>query len=230
MVRWALLIVVIACACSTKTSSLPADIRVAEKDVKHALDGVIISATGVYIEHQRPDDVPAALARSTKNPIDVWLLADREPASRTILALRAIARAKKRDVRLKRVADMKEMEICPAGVRLHDEKRPPTANEDETVDLSLFLTIDHIWVGLSRVNEFQEIPRETDRYNYSRLEDALKGHKTSAFFAERTDIEIATEPGVTGDILADAIFLACKAGFRDIAVLPPERLSARPTL
>src|SRR5690349_21424560 len=121
---------VAVCACSRKNESVPADIRVAEQTVKHRLDGVVIAATGVYIDHQRPDDVPAALARSTKNPIDVWLLADREPASRTILALRAIARAKTRDIRLKRVADTIEIDICPAGTRIHDTRRQPARNED----------------------------------------------------------------------------------------------------
>ena len=86
------------------------------------------------------------------------------------------------------------------------------------------------WIGLSRVNEFQEIPRDKGRYDLARLADALKAHKTSAFFADRTDIEIGAEPGVTGDVLADAIYIACTAGFRDLAVLTPDRLTIVPTL
>src|SRR6478609_6637615 len=65
--------------------------------------------------------------------------------------------------------------------------------DDEHVSLSVLVQSDKIWVGLSRVNEFQEIPKKGDEQDWEKLETTLKEHKASAFFADRTDIEVAAE-------------------------------------
>ena len=57
--------------------------------------------------------------------------------------------------------------------------------------LSVLVQADRIWVGLSRVNEFQEIPKKGDEQDWEKFETTLKEHKASAFFADRTDIEVA---------------------------------------
>ena len=51
--------------------------------------------------------------------------------------------------------------------------------------LSVLVQSDRIWVGLSRVNEFQEIPKKGDEQDWEKFETTLKEHKTSAFFADR---------------------------------------------
>src|SRR5215468_10909912 len=65
--------------------------------------------------------------------------------------------------------------------------------DDEHVTLSVLVQSDRIWVGLSRVNEFQEIPKKADDQDWEKLETTLKEHKASAFFADRSDVEIAAE-------------------------------------
>src|SRR3954470_19501815 len=65
--------------------------------------------------------------------------------------------------------------------------------DDEHVTLSVLVQADRIWVGLSRVNEFQEIPKKGDSHDWEKFETTLKEHKSSAFFADRTDLEIAAE-------------------------------------
>src|ERR1044072_7667784 len=65
--------------------------------------------------------------------------------------------------------------------------------DDETVTLSVLVQSDRIWVGLSRVNEFQEIPKKGDEQDWEKLETMLKAPKASACFADRLDLEIAAE-------------------------------------
>jgi hypothetical protein len=100
---------------------------------------------------------------------------------------------------------------------------------DDQIRLSILLDKDRIWVGLSRVLEFEEIPnRQT--YDFVKLEKALKEHKASADFTDRYDAELAADGGVTaGDVLS-AFDVACKVGFIDLAVLPRAQLSAGPAL
>src|SRR4029079_9548173 len=65
--------------------------------------------------------------------------------------------------------------------------------DDEHVTLSVLVQADKIWVGLSRVNEFQDIPQKGDDQDWDKLESTLKEHKSSTFFADRSDLEIAAE-------------------------------------
>jgi hypothetical protein len=102
--------------------------------------------------------------------------------------------------------------------------------DDGPVNLSLLIQPDRMWLGLSRVNEFQEIPRYSTDHDYEKLEATLKEHKVSAFFADRTDLEIAVEGAQEVTVLLTAIFAACRVGFTDVTVYDPAQLSARPTL
>ena len=107
--------------------------------------------------------------------------------------------------------------------------------DDETVTLSVLVQADRIWVGLSRVNEFQEIPKlaEGDQ-DWVKFETTLKEHKASAFFADRADIEIAAEsttqqPVKYQDVI-QAMDYAVKVGFIDVGLSDPAGLAARPSL
>src|ERR1700761_8388099 len=84
-----------------------------------------------------------------------------------------------------------QINIQPKG------KTRDTANvqqDDEHVTLSVLVQADRIWVGLSRVNEFQEIPKKGDQeQDWEKFETTLKEHKASAFFTDRSDIEVAAE-------------------------------------
>ncbi len=106
--------------------------------------------------------------------------------------------------------------------------------DDETVTLSVLVTSERIWVGLSRVNEFQEIPKKGDEQDWEKFETTLKEHKASAFFADRSDLEIAAESTTQAPVkyqdVIRAMDVAVKVGFIDVGLSDPAGLAARPSL
>jgi hypothetical protein len=106
--------------------------------------------------------------------------------------------------------------------------------DDETVTLSVLVQADRIWVGLSRVNEFQEIPKKGDEQDWEKFETTLKDHKASAFFNDRADLEIAAESTVQQPVkyqdIIHAMDVAVKVGFIDVGLSDPAGLAARPSL
>jgi biopolymer transport protein ExbD len=100
--------------------------------------------------------------------------------------------------------------------------------------LSVLIEPDEIWVGVSRVNDFQKIPRTTAGHDWRQLEATLHQHKASAFFDRKTDIEVAaasspSRPVLYQDLIA-AMDIAIKTGFVDVGVTDPLGLSARPQM
>src|ERR1044071_3110280 len=83
------------------------------------------------------------------------------------------------------------LEVRPAG--LSREAPPCLDGSCEEPKLSVLLDADQIWVGVSRVNDFQRIPRIATGYDWPRLEDALRQQKASAFFEHKAAIEIAAD-------------------------------------
>ncbi len=106
--------------------------------------------------------------------------------------------------------------------------------DDETVTLSVLVTSERIWVGLSRVNEFQEIPKKGEDQDWEKFETTLKEHKASAFFADRSDLEIAAESTTQAPVkyqdVIRAMDVAVKVGFIDVGLSDPAGLAARPSL
>ena len=124
-----------------------------------------------------------------------------------------------------------QINIQPKG------KNRDTANvqqDDEHVTLSVLVQADRIWVGLSRVNEFQEIPKKGDAHDWEKFETTLKEHKASAFFADRADLEIAAESTTQSPVkyqdVIRAMDYAIKVGFIDVGLSDPAGLAARPSL
>jgi biopolymer transport protein ExbD len=125
-----------------------------------------------------------------------------------------------------------QINIQPKG------KNRDTANvqqDDEHVTLSVLVQSERVWVGLSRVNEFQEIPKKGDgEQDWDKLETTLKEHKASAFFADRSDIEIAGESTSQSPVeyknVIHAMDLAVKVGFIDVGLTDPAGLAARPQM
>jgi biopolymer transport protein ExbD len=105
---------------------------------------------------------------------------------------------------------------------------------EEHVSLSVLVQADRIWVGLSRVNEFQEIPKKGDEHDWDKFETTLKEHKSSAFFADRSDIEIAgestTQSPVDYQSVISAMDRAVRVGFVDVGLTDPAGLAARPQM
>jgi len=106
--------------------------------------------------------------------------------------------------------------------------------DDETVTLSVLVQSDRIWVGLSRVNEFQEIPKKGDAQDWEKLETTLKEHKASAFFADRSNIEVAGESTTQAPVpyqdVIQTMDVAIKVGFIDVGLTDPAGLAARPQM
>jgi biopolymer transport protein ExbD len=107
--------------------------------------------------------------------------------------------------------------------------------EEEKVTLSVLIQSDRIWLGLSRINEFQSIDKTAaGEHNWDEFEVKLREQKGSAYFADRTDIEIAGESTDTSKVsyqdVISAMDRAIKAGFIDVGLSDPAGLAARPQL
>ncbi len=120
-----------------------------------------------------------------------------------------------------------QINIKPKGIGRDAEK---TLQEEEPVRASVLLQEDSIWVGLSRINDFRQIKREGEEYDWEAFAEVLTEHKQSAFFADRNDIEIAADDKVPYQTIITAMDAAIAAGFRDVGLSDPESLSARPQL
>ena len=68
-----------------------------------------------------------------------------------------------------------QINIQPKG-KTRDQAQ--VQQDDERVILSVLVQADRIWVGLSRVNEFQEIPKKGDQQDWEQFETTLKEHKS----------------------------------------------------
>ena len=107
--------------------------------------------------------------------------------------------------------------------------------DDEHVTLSILVQADKIWVGLSRVNEFQEIPRlATGEHDWDKLKTTLEVHKKSEFFRDREDLEVAGESTTASQVkyqdIIHAMDTALVVGFKDVGLSDPAGLAARPQL
>ena len=113
-----------------------------------------------------------------------------------------------------------------------------TSNMEEPPDnviLSVLVQSDKIWIGLSRVNEFQDIPKlASGDHDWDKFETTIKQHKASAFFNDRADIEIAAESTPQSVVkyqdVIHAMDVAVKVGFVDVGLSDPAGLAARPQL
>ncbi len=108
-------------------------------------------------------------------------------------------------------------------------------NEDEQVKLSILITNTRIWVGQSRINEFMPIERTGDpEAVWATFNQTLTELKKSAFFVDRSDIEIAAESldnavVVYQDVIR-AMEIAESIGFSDVGLTDKSGLSAPPQL
>ena len=107
--------------------------------------------------------------------------------------------------------------------------------DDEHVTLSVLVQADKIYVGISRVNEFQEIPKKAPgEQDWEKFESTLKEHKASAYFSDRSDLEIAAESTSASPVqyqdIIHAMDVAVKVGFIDVGLTDPAGLAARPSL
>lgn len=126
---------------------------------------------------------------------------------------------------------MAQINIQPKG---KSREVSQVTEAEEKMNLSVLIQSDRIWVGVSRVNEFQEIPKVGDNHNWEKFKSTIEEHKKSSTFADRTDLEIAAESTSTGVVkyeeVIKAMDTAVQAGFVDVGLSDPLGLTARPTL
>jgi biopolymer transport protein ExbD len=126
-----------------------------------------------------------------------------------------------------------QLNIQPKG-KTRDQAQ--VQQDDERVTLSVLVQSDRIWVGLSRVNEFQDIPKKGNEHDWDKFETTLKDHKASRLFTdpERNDLEIAAESTAAAPVkyqdVIHAMDVAVKVGFIDVGLSDPQGLAARPSL
>jgi len=124
-----------------------------------------------------------------------------------------------------------QLDIRPKGKTREQTTVPP---ENEDVVLSVLIQQDRIWVGLSRVNEFFDIPKKPEGQDWEKFKETLVKQKESTFFKDRTDIEIAAESTTAAPVkyqdIVTAMDIAIQAKFIDVGLSDPPGLAARPTL
>ena len=101
-------------------------------------------------------------------------------------------------------------------------------------ELSVLVEADEIWVGVSRIEEYERIPKTAAGYDWSKLETSLRAHKTTGLFVDNTVIQVAVESTKTEPVPYQAMVLAMdvalKVGFADVKITDPDGLAARPHL
>lgn len=102
----------------------------------------------------------------------------------------------------------------------------------DCVILSVLVSADDVWIGVSRVNDVERVPRTAAGYDWDRVEALLTAHKASAGFSDKTDIEIAAastpDHPVDYRSLIAAMDVAVRAGFTDVGITDPAGLMMRP--
>lgn len=120
-------------------------------------------------------------------------------------------------------SNFSSLTVEPRGV----SKGIDRVGEDDRVFASVHVTDDAIWVGLSRINEFQKIDKVAGEHNWTALASVLKNHKQRSYFVDRDDIEVAADDAVTYQNLIAAIDTAVASGFASVGVTDAHSLSAR---
>lgn len=128
--------------------------------------------------------------------------------------------------------NISQLDVKPQGKA---REAPPC--DDGTCDdpkLSVLIDSDSVWIGVSRVNEFEQIPKTAAGYDWDKVRERLMAQKKSPFFEGKTGIEVAANSTSASPIpynqLIAAMDVSVQAGFLDVGLTDPNGLSARPTL
>ena len=105
-------------------------------------------------------------------------------------------------------------------------------DDPELPVLSVLVQADKIQIGLSRVNEFQEISKLPDgTQDWNKFRDTLKSHKASSYFQGRSDIEIAAESTPSSAVkyqdIITAMDIAKTVEFVDVGLTDPNGLAVQ---
>jgi biopolymer transport protein ExbD len=121
------------------------------------------------------------------------------------------------------------LDVKPVGMARNGQGLPP-----DDPELSVLIQPDKVWVGVSRVDDFTLIPNTAQGYDWAKLEQVLREQKASAFFNDKSTIQIAAESTRADPVnyqqLVIAMDIAVKVGFADVGLSDPQGLAARPQL
>jgi hypothetical protein len=231
-------VVAVVAACGKEAPRAPAnELEAFERQLDGGtFRGVYVGPSGVYYDREHVASLaefPAVAAELRRKltdhatPPHVVLDLDAAPPPAAVELFRALADVPLRvSRRVQPTADDPMPYLPPCRLRF----AAPAAPADGVVMLSLLIDAQQTWIGLSRVNEFQQVNHlGADRPDWAKLDATLNDHKASAFFSDRTDAELATEAPSTA-WLVTGVDVACLSGFTDLAIVPPDQLSARPQL
>ena len=122
--------------------------------------------------------------------------------------------------------NLAQISIKPKGVARSDEQ---PLEPDEKIQASILIQENTIWVGLSRINEFRQVKKEGEEYDWAALREVLLEHKEN-HFQDREGIEIAAEDAIPYQTIISVMDTAIDSGFKDVGLADPASLSARPQL
>jgi hypothetical protein len=214
-------------ASVVKEGAFPAEVTALEKKSGRPFPGVVVAPSGLFLDHQpmsSPEMLVEELAAKKESPADrsvamvVVTGGDGEVVAK---AIRAVAKAGYEKLSIQRVADPPQ-KVC-------DLAWQPLVDPEEMVLMSILLTKAETVVGLSRIAEFQVIEHHAGTPDLDKLKLTLDDHKKTPFFIERSDAQIAVDPGVPATAFLGALGVTC-ARFSNLAVVSPDELAARPGL
>jgi biopolymer transport protein ExbD len=119
--------------------------------------------------------------------------------------------------------NLAQISIKPRGVGGTQEEQP------QAIQASILIQENTIWVGLSRINEFRQVKKEGEEYDWAALREVLVEHKEN-HFQDRESIEVAAEDAIPYESIIAVMDTAVDAGFKDVGLADPASLSARPQL
>ncbi len=124
--------------------------------------------------------------------------------------------------------------ISQLNTKAGGKSREGIDNVDPDPELSVLVEADEIWIGVSRIEEYERIPKTASGYDWDKLETSLRVHKTTGLFTDKTVIQVAAESTKAEPVPYQAMIatmdVALKVGFSDVKITDPNGLAARPHL
>ena len=232
-------------------SPMPVAIAQLEEKLGAPYDGLAIAREGVYLARRRAGWVgeletsvilreelvagltwqraavaPRKQINGIKDPEGVaarLLVVPDVSAWHVTRAIEVVSRSTWDNLDVLTIADGSPVTVC----RLRWRDTRPDAGDSDRVTLSVLVGPEKITFGISRVNEFEVVRHRQGAPDFARVGELVAEYKKSAFFADRTDIQIAADASVTATELLQVLAVACRE-FTGAVVVLPEALAAQP--
>ena len=122
--------------------------------------------------------------------------------------------------------NLAQISIKPKGIGRDSEKM---LDEEPPANISLLLTKEDIWVGVSGLQgDRRQIKNLGEsQYDWPGVEEVLVEYKEDARFLRRQDIELAAEDEVSYESIIAGMDSAIASGFKDVGFVDPQSLSVR---